>query len=225
MKDTKVVVAIDGPAGSGKTTVARMVAKELGYILVDTGAIYRCLALLARREGVSDSVGKGLRLLAEGMNIRFEEGQEKQRVWLNDEEVTEEIREPEISSGASRVSVHPEVREALLGIQRKLGSQGGVVMEGRDIGTVVFPDALAKFFLKAPDEVRAKRRYDELVAKGMSVDLDQVLVEVKKRDDRDQSRSVAPLVAADDAKIIETGPLTIEQVVAQVVQTVKQKTA
>jgi CMP/dCMP kinase len=214
------VVAIDGPVGSGKTTVARLAAKRLGYVLVDTGALYRCLALAARHRGLSWEDGDKLGKLASSLRISFEEGDAGQKVLLDGDEVTREIREPDISQGASKVSVHKAVREALLNTQRDLGREGGVVMEGRDIGTVVFPDAEVKIFVAASAEIRAERRYNELIAMGEDVCLEETLREVKQRDQRDENRAVAPLKPATDAVILDTGPLSIEQVVNRVIDLV-----
>jgi cytidylate kinase len=211
------VVAIDGPAGSGKTSVARTVAVKLGYSLVDTGALYRCVALRAQREGVESSNDKELGKLAAGMNVRFATDLPGQRVFLDDEDVTELIREPGISQRASEVSVHSRVRQALLNTQRELGREGGVVLEGRDIGTVVFPDAEVKVFLSAPDEIRARRRFDELRDQGKTITYNETREQMQRRDNRDASRDQAPLKPAADALVIETGSLSIEEVAALIV--------
>jgi CMP/dCMP kinase len=220
MARKRPVVAIDGPVGSGKTTVARLVARKLGYVLADTGAIYRCLALAARREGVDWLNGSNLAALAASMSLNFVDDDDGQRVFLDGSEVTREIREPGISQGASKVSAHPEVRKALMGIQRQMGRNGGVVMEGRDIGTVVFPDAEIKAFISGSPEVRARRRFDELIARGVQVEYDETLREVIERDMRDEQRAVAPLKPAEDAEIIDTGPLTADQVADHIVSRV-----
>lgn len=217
----KPVVAIDGPVGSGKTTVARLTAKRLGYVLVDTGAIYRCLALAARRARVDWQDGPRLAALAGAIGVSFEDGEHGQRVLLDGADVSEEIRQPQISQGASKVSAHPEVRAALLGLQRRLGEHGGVVMEGRDIGTVVFPDAEIKIFVSGSPEIRARRRFDELVARGVQVDFDETLREVVERDRRDEQRAVAPLKPAADAEIVDSGPLSAEQVTDLIVSRVQ----
>ncbi len=211
------VVAIDGPVGSGKTTVPRMAAKKLGYVLVDTGAIYRSVALKARQTGVDWNDTALLSELAANLDIRFEEGSDRQKVFLDGVEVTDAIREPEISQGASKVSAHAPVRDALLDTQRDLGQSGGVVMEGRDIGTVVFPEAQVKAFVGASVEIRAQRRFNELIAKGAQVSLEETIKEVRLRDQRDEQRAVAPLKPAEDAVLIDTGPLSAEEVADRVV--------
>ena len=175
----RLVIAIDGPAGSGKSTVARKVASALRYTLVDTGALYRCVALAANQAGISHGDGASLGRLAARLQIRLEQVGSGRRVWLDGRDVSEEIHSPEISQGASRVSAHPEVRKALLQTQRDMGRDGSVVLEGRDIGTVVFPDAGVKVFLDASAEVRARRRYDELRDRGLQVDFGKTLAEVQ----------------------------------------------
>ncbi len=217
------VVAIDGPVGSGKTTVARLVAHKLGYVLVDTGALYRCLALQADQEKIDFDDGETLGRMAAKLQVRFAEGSQGQRVWLAEEEVTTSIREPRISQAASKVSVHPAVRDALLDTQREFGRRQAVVMEGRDIGTVVFPEAPIKVFVQASAEVRARRRFEELRAKGKDVDWQSTLQEVQQRDQRDEQRAVAPLKPAADAVILDTSPLSAEQVADQIVALVEAR--
>lgn len=217
MSTRRLVVAIDGPVGSGKTTVARIAAKKLGYVLVDTGAIYRCVALKARQTNVDWNDAARLGETAANLDISFEEGRDKQKVFLDGVEVTDAIREPEISQGASKVSVHASVREALLGTQRGLGLNGGVVMEGRDIGSVVFPEAQVKVFVGASIEIRAQRRFEELKSKGKQVSLEDTIKEVRLRDQRDEQRALAPLKPAEDAVLIDTGPLSVEEVADRVV--------
>jgi cytidylate kinase len=201
---TPTVIAIDGPAGAGKSTVARALANRLGYFLLDTGAIYRTLALAASRAGIDFADGEALGRLADTLPIRFDESG---RVFLGDEDVSTEIRTPAMSQGASTVSAHPQVRQALLGLQRKLAARGRCVVEGRDIGTVVLPWAPLKIFLTASPEVRARRRYDELTARGQSVDYASTLAELRERDQRDSSRPVAPLKQAEDAVLLDTSEL------------------
>jgi cytidylate kinase len=203
------VIAIDGPAGAGKSTVARQLARRLGFFLLDTGAIYRALALAAARAGVPFSDGARLAEVARELPLRFDESG---RVWLGDDDVSTAIRTPEISQGASTVSAHPEVRAALLDLQRRLAQDGRCVVEGRDIGTVVLPWAPVKIFLTASPEVRARRRYDELVARGAPVDLERTLAELMERDRRDETRAVAPLRQAEDAVLVDTSGLALDQV-------------
>src|SRR5438045_118441 len=189
------IVAIDGPAGAGKSTVARQPARRLGFTIIDTGAIYRSVALAAQRAGVGWEDDEGLRrLLDAGLGVAFEDD----RVLLRGEDVTEAIRTPEISRGASVVSARPVVRRKLLGLQQQLGRNAGqgAVLEGRDIGTVVFPGADVKFFLTASDEARAARRHAELLDRGLAVPLDEVLADQRRRDKDDSERAIAPLKPA-----------------------------
>jgi cytidylate kinase len=211
----RLVVAIDGPAGAGKSTTARLLAAKLGYDLLDTGAIYRVMALLSRRAGVSWDDGGGVAAFADDLDLKFHLEDGVNHVLVGGADVTKDIRAPEMSDGASRVSALPEVRAALLGIQRRLGAQGGVVVEGRDIGTVVFPDAGAKFFLTADAEERARRRVAELKAAGRPADFATTLAEMKERDLRDSTRDVAPLKQAPDAVGIDSSGMTIDEVVSK----------
>jgi cytidylate kinase len=204
------VIAIDGPAGAGKSTAARALARRLGFFLLDTGAIYRTVALAASRRSIAFSDADALGRIAAALPIRFDEAG---RVFLGDEDVSTAIRTPEMSQGASTVSAHPPVREALLGLQRKLAARGRCVVEGRDIGTVVLPWAPLKIFLTASPEVRARRRYDELCAKGEIVDLQNTLREILTRDERDSSRATAPLKQANDAVLLDTSALDEDAVV------------
>jgi cytidylate kinase len=219
----KLVVAIDGPAGAGKSTASKRLALALGYSLLDTGALYRSVALLAKQKGISWKNGSELANLAAKLKIRFKFDGTLNKVFIGRKEVSAAIRTPEISQGASQVSAHPEVRAALLDLQRNLGKKGGVVAEGRDIGTVVFPEAAAKFFLTASDEVRARRRYIELRAQGKSVDFDATLAEIRNRDARDSGRKVAPLVAAKDAVLMDSSKMTADAVVAAMVNEVRRR--
>jgi cytidylate kinase len=220
------VIAIDGPAGAGKSTVARKLAERLGFVLVDTGALYRCVALAAQRSSVDWSDGGKLGELARSIvargDLRFALGADgRARVLLAEEDVSLAIRTPEIGLGASQVSAHPEVRAALLELQRDAGKDGGVVLEGRDIGTVVFPDAEVKFFLTARPEVRAKRRYDELVAKGEKVSFEATLAEVRLRDENDSTRAHAPLRKAEDAVLVDSSNWGADDAVAFMVERVR----
>jgi CMP/dCMP kinase len=220
------VVAIDGPAGAGKSTVTKLVAARLGYVVVDTGALYRAIALAAQQSGVDfdDEGGAGAlaeRLAAEHAIELSSDAAGDTRVVLSGTDVSLAIRTLEMGQGASKVSALPRVRAALLAMQREAGRQGGVVLEGRDIGTVVFPEAEAKFFLTASVDVRARRRFDELSAKGAGTDLEHVKREVEERDRRDSSRPIAPLKRAADAIVVDSSELAIEQVVDHIVARVR----
>lgn len=203
------IIAIDGPAGSGKSSVAKAVAKELGFLHVDTGAIYRSLAFAAIKASVSLDDPKSIANLA---------------LSLTQINASPEIRTEKIGDAASKISSYPEVRANLLELQRRFGrqSKSGAVLEGRDIGTVVFPDADFKFFLTASPEQRAKRRLLELEQRGEHTDYQDVLRDLKERDERDKTRAVAPLIAADDAILIDTSDRSLEQVVEQIKKTVLQ---
>jgi len=225
---TRPIVAIDGPAGAGKSTVARKLADALSFVLVDTGAMYRSVALAASRAGVAWSSAEPLAALAaslvEGQKLSFErDAVLGVRVKLAGEDVSEAIRTPEIAQGASTVSAHPPVRAALLELQRIAGRAGGVVLEGRDIGTVVFPDAEVKFFLTASPEVRARRRHAELVAKGQSGSFEDTLADVKRRDAQDEGRAIAPLRRAEDAVLVDSSDLTFDETVARMLEHVERK--
>lgn len=209
----QAVVTIDGPAGAGKSSVAKQLARRLGYRLLDTGAIYRAVALTARARDVAWGDAVGCADIARDLDIRFDFVGDKNHVYLGDHDATSEIRAPEISQGASQVSAHPEVRAALLELQRRLGAGGGVVVEGRDTGTVVFPTAEAKFFLTASEAERARRRVAELAAAGTVVDYEVTLREIHERDQRDASRDIAPMVAAADAVLVDSSTQTLEEVV------------
>jgi cytidylate kinase len=229
---SRPIVAIDGPAGAGKSTVARHLADALDFVLVDTGAMYRAVALAARRRGVPWTEGDALGRIARDLVSRralvlgrsrpnARNGRGELQITLDGDDVTEAIRTPEIGLGASAVSAHGPVREALLDLQRQAGSGGGVVLEGRDIGTVVFPNADVKFFLTARPEVRARRRFDELVAKGALVTYEQTLDDVRQRDNNDTTRTVAPLRKAPDAMLVDNSAMTVDDTVATMVERVK----
>jgi cytidylate kinase len=215
---TRPIVAIDGPAGAGKSTVAGRLADALGFVLVDTGAMYRAVALAAKNAGMAwnegEAVGELARSLVAQRALGFARDPERgMRVKLNRVDVTDAIRTPDIGMGASTVSAHKPVRDALLDLQRQAGGTGGVVLEGRDIGTVVFPNAEVKFFLTARPEVRARRRFDELVAKGARVTFEETLSDVRQRDAQDTTRAVAPLRPAPDAIVVDSSAMTIDQTV------------
>jgi len=222
------IVAIDGPAGAGKSTVARKLAEALGFVLVDTGAMYRVVAVAAKSAGIAWSDGAGVGTLADALVTRgalsFERDVEKGvRVRLDGVDVSDAIRMPDIGMGASTVSAFPAVRDALLELQRQAGRAGGVVLEGRDIGTVVFPEAEVKFFLTARPEVRARRRHDEHVAKGQTVSFEATLADVLQRDEQDTTRAVAPLKQADDAMLVDSSDFGIDETVARMVTRVRQQ--
>jgi cytidylate kinase len=221
------VVAIDGPAGAGKSTVTKLVAERLGYLLVDTGALYRTIALAAERRGVAwddaPAVEALARALVEQRAVELAQGGGgRMQVLLNGEDVSDSIRTQSIGQGASKVSALPGVRAALLDLQRNAGKQGGVVLEGRDIGTVVFPDAEAKFYLTATVDVRAERRHAELRAKGERAEFAEVRDEVIERDRRDSTRPVAPLRQAPDAVVVDSSGLSVAQVVDAIVERVRR---
>jgi cytidylate kinase len=225
---TRPIVAIDGPAGAGKSTVARRLSDALGFVLVDTGAMYRAVALAAPRAGVGWDDGPALGRLAAAMVERgalvfARDGEKGLRVRLDGADITDDIRTPDVGMGASTVSAHKEVRDALLDLQRQAGRAGGVVLEGRDVGTVIFPDAEVKFFLTARSDVRARRRFDELTAKGQSVTFEDTLADVARRDAQDTSRAVAPLKQAPDATLIDNSDIGIEETVARMVERVRQR--
>jgi cytidylate kinase len=220
---TSFVVTIDGPAGAGKSTVARQLATRLGYSFLDTGAIYRTVALVGRQRGIDWSDGPALGALAAALDLRFESADGVNRVIANGADVTAEIRTPAISEGASQVSAHPPVRTALMGLQRAIGARGRVVAEGRDTGTVVFPDAQAKFFLTASASERARRRTLELLAAGRPAVQAEVQKDIEVRDQRDSTRAVSPLKKADDAVEIDTSALTADQVLAVMEALVRQR--
>jgi cytidylate kinase len=209
-------VAIDGPGGSGKSTVARAVARRLGYTYIDTGAMYRSVAVWALRAGIDLEDMHRMEQLAREAHVMFVNG----GVLLNGEDVTTEIREPEISDAASKVAAYPGVRRAMRDQQRRIGSEGPAVMEGRDIGTVVFPEARIKIFLDASPEARARRRADELGAP-----LEQVAQDLAGRDTRDRTRAEAPLMQAPDAEYVDTTGLTAEEVEEAVLKIVRKRTS
>lgn len=217
-----LIVAIDGPSGVGKTTTSRMVARELEIPHIDTGAMYRAIGLAATRQGIDLADADALVALASTTDIEFVPG-ERSRVVLAHEDVTSLIRTPEVSMAASRVSAVPGVRRLLVRLQQDLGRRSGGVLEGRDIGTKVFPETPHKFFLTARPEVRARRRFDELVAKGERVEFEDVLAESVKRDEQDSTRADSPLTFDDSYTVIDTSDMTIGEVVAKIVASVRER--
>jgi len=216
-----LVIAIDGPSGAGKSTAGRTLAARLGYVFIDTGAMYRCVALKALRAQAPLDDDERLAALARDTRIELLDG--GQRVFLDGEHVTEEIRTRAVSVAASRVSAHPAVRRELVARQREMGREGGVVLDGRDIGTAVFPDADVKFYFDADPGRRARRRQAELDAAGPGADLPAIEAEIRERDRADATRTDSPLVRAADAVHLDTTELTPEQVVESMLATVRAK--
>ena len=226
MSGRRLCIAIDGPVSAGKSTIARLVAGELGYAYVDSGAMYRALAWAAREEGVSPEDVAGVRSLLESIEIELvPQSGGANRVRVNGREITEEIRAPEIGQLSSRLSEISGVRERMVALQREMAREGGVVMEGRDIQTVVMPEAEVKIFLTAPAEERARRRHLELRERGFEAELQTVLAEIQRRDGRDSNRKHSPLRAAPEAAVVDSGGLGIEEVVARVLAVVREKRA
>ena len=216
------IVTIDGPAGAGKSTVGKMLAQRLKYLFLDTGAMYRAVALRAKERGVSQQDEGALERLCRDLDITFEEDEQGQRVVCQGEDVTAKIREPEIGWMASVVSMKRPVRQAMVRLQRKIGAKGKVVAEGRDTGTVVFPRAKFKFFLDAELEERARRRHHELAAKGISVGREKVEKEILERDEQDSLRELAPLHPAKDARHIDSTGVSAEQVVERILAVIEK---
>lgn len=219
----KIQIAIDGPAGAGKSTVAKKVAKSLQYLYIDTGAMFRALTYEAMKAEVNLQNGNELRELLEKININFIQHNDEQLVFVNDEEVTEKIRSQEVTKNVSLVATHKEVREEMLTRQQEMAKSGGVVMDGRDIGTCVLQNASLKIFLTASAEERARRRYDELIASGIQTNLKQLQREIEERDYRDSEREIAPLKKAPDALEIDSTSLTIDEVVEEILTLVKER--
>lgn len=214
------IVAIDGPSGVGKSTLSKLLASELGFLYLDTGAMYRAVAVAASRRGIDPDNREALGELAKVLTISFERGAAGDRVLLDGDDVSVAIRTPEISLLTAKVAACPAVRASMVERQRVLGAAGGVVLEGRDIGTVVFPAAEVKFFLTASADERGRRRFLELQAKGMAVDLARTVAEVEARDAADSGREHSPLRCAEDAIVIDTTGLAIDQVLAEMLRLV-----
>jgi cytidylate kinase len=215
----RIVVAIDGPAGAGKSTIAKALAARLGFTYIDTGAMYRAVALWGVRQGVDPGDMHRMEQLAIAAGIDLSPG----HIVLNGEDVTNEIRTPEVSNGASRIAVIPGVRRAMVAKQREIGERTSVVMEGRDIGTVVFPDAQVKIFLDANPEERVRRRCEEMRAKGETVDAQQLAAQMKERDQRDSTRGDAPLAQAPDAMFLDSTALCVEEVIESILKIVRSR--
>lgn len=216
-------IAIDGPSGAGKSTISKLAAEKFGYIYVDTGALYRAVGLYAVRCGVDPQNAEQSESILRDVSIEMIYVSGHQRVYLNGEDVTDDIRTPQISKAASDISAHPAVRQFLLDTQRKLAAENNVIMDGRDIGTTILPDAQIKIFLTASSEDRARRRYDELIAKGEDVTYEGVLSDLKQRDYNDSHRAASPLEAAEDAILIDTTGNTLEKSVEIIVNTIKSR--
>ncbi len=219
----RLIVTIDGPSGAGKSTISKALARRIGYVNIDTGAMYRSVALFVQRQQVNIADEKALSDLCASLRIEFVREAEQELVIVNGEDVSELIRTPEISLLTSKVAAYPVVRKAMMKLQRQMGETGGVVLEGRDIGTVVFPNAEVKFFLSATAEERGRRRYEELLAKGIEVDLQRTIAEVEARDVADSARKHAPLKRAEDAIDIDSTRLSIEEVLCEIMQVMSER--
>jgi len=219
----ELIIAIDGPSGAGKSTLSRLLARRLNYVNIDTGAMYRTVAFAARRQNIPPEDEQELARLCHSIQIRFSMAHGRERVFLDDRDVTEDIRSPEISLLTSRVAAVPRVRQAMVDQQRRLGIDGGVVLEGRDIGTVVFPQAEVKFYLQASCRERGRRRYEELRAKGIAVELEQTIAEVAKRDRADAEREHSPLRQAIDALVVDTDGVSVETILQNMLEVVEKR--
>ncbi len=218
-----IAIAIDGPAGAGKSTIAKAAAKHLGFIYVDTGAMYRAIGLNCLRNGIDPTDAQAVTALLADTKVSLARDEQKnQLVILNGEDVSGLIRTPEVSMAASRASAIPEVRAFLLSLQRDMAKEYEVIMDGRDIGTVVLPDAKVKIFLTASAEIRARRRYDELIEKGEDVKYEDVLADVIERDNNDMNRPIAPLKPAQDSVLCDTSDLTLEESIDLLIKTIEE---
>ena len=211
-------IAIDGPAGAGKSTIAKRVAKELSFIYVDTGAMYRAMALYFLRKGILPDETKKIEAACEEIRVSITYVNGEQQVWLNGENVSKEIRKEEVGNMASKTSVNSKVREKLVALQRELASRENVVMDGRDIGTQVLPDATAKIYLTASAEECARRRFLELQEKGMPANMEAIEADIIARDQRDMTREISPLRQAEDAVLVDASQMTIEEVTNAVIR-------
>ena len=219
----KLIIAIDGPSGAGKSTLSKLLAEKTGYTNIDTGAMYRSVALLAKRRRIDPEDSDALRKLCAELTIEFVRESGQERVLVNGEDVSQQIRTPQVSLLTAKVAAQPVVREQMVRLQRQMGEKGGVVLEGRDIGTVVFPAAEVKFFLSATAAERGRRRYEELLSKGEDVDLQQTIAEVEARDAADSARQHAPLKRADDAVDIDSSAMDIEEVLNLMLRVIEER--
>jgi cytidylate kinase len=216
------IITIDGPAGSGKSTLSRLLARKIGYLYLDTGAMYRAVALQAGRRGLNIQAPGDLAELCAELDLHFETAGGENRLFLGEEDVSAAIRTPEMDLLSSTISAVKEVRDAMTALQRRIGREGKIVAEGRDMGTVVFPQAKYKFFLTAAVEIRAGRRYHERLARGESVAREEVEKELRKRDEQDSRRTIAPLKAAEDAVVIDTSNLDADQVMRVMLERIRE---
>lgn len=220
----KYAVALDGPSGAGKSSVAKAVASRLGILYVDTGAMYRAIGLAVLRRGITADDTEGILRTLPTLSVALRHGEDGQRVLLNGEDVSEQIRTGEVAQYASKCSAVPEVRAFLLGAQRSLAAEHSVIMDGRDIGTVILPNAEVKIFLTARPEARAQRRFDELLARGEAVTLEGVLADIRRRDEQDMNRPIAPLRQAEDAVLLDNSALDLAQTVQEILRIIAEKT-
>lgn len=218
-----MIVAIDGPAGTGKGTIASLISKRLGFTYIDTGAMYRCIALKMLNNNIQLNDTEKIQKLLDETKIEFMNFADKQHVFLDDEDVTEEIRTPRVNDVVSQVSAIVEIRKKLVEMQQKFGEEQNVVMEGRDITTVVFPNADVKIYLTAEPEIRAKRRFDELMAKGVETTYEETLEKINARDKNDMNKPVGALMIAKDATVVDSSNLTIEEVYEKVHEIITDK--
>ena len=217
------IITIDGPVASGKSTLSRLLARRLNILYLDTGAMYRAVALQAKRHGVDLTETSKLWELCRNLDLRFKPDGENNRLYIGEEDISLAIRTPEMDMLSSEISAIKEVREAMTGLQRKIGQAGNLVAEGRDMGTVVFPNAEHKFFLTAPVDVRAERRHHERINRGETISLDEVQKDLKQRDYQDETRPIAPLRPAKDARIIDTTTLKPDQVLEKILEEISSK--